>query len=257
MMEPIELGILLRLLVAHFLADYTFQPDKWVRSKTRNQLKSSSFYLHILVVGVLTYLLLADWSNWQAPLIIAITHLIIDGIKISINKNTITAFIIDQALHILIIFGVWIYLSDQSQDILLWIEGLLRKEEFWLIALGLLINTMPLAILIGFMTRKWTDELNDDQEDGEDHKISIKENNIGLKNAGRWIGILERILIFIFIISNEARAIGFLLAAKSIFRFGDLKDNKDRKRTEYILIGTLTSFTTSIIVSMFIKYLLG
>lgn len=37
-------------------------------------------------------------------------------------------------------------------------------------------------------------------------------------------------------------AVGFLLAAKSVFRFGDLRDDQDRKRTEYVLIGTLLSF---------------
>jgi hypothetical protein len=36
------------------------------------------------------------------------------------------------------------------------------------------------------------------------------------------------------------------LAAKSVFRFGDLKESKDRKLTEYILIGTLLSFGIAI-----------
>jgi hypothetical protein len=40
------------------------------------------------------------------------------------------------------------------------------------------------------------------------------------------------------------------LAAKSIFRFGDLKESKDRKLTEYVLIGTLLSFGIAIAVGM-------
>ena len=41
-----------------------------------------------------------------------------------------------------------------------------------------------------------------------------------------------------------------MLAAKSIFRFGDLKENKDIRLTEYILIGTLLSFGIGILTGM-------
>jgi hypothetical protein len=49
---------------------------------------------------------------------------------------------------------------------------------------------------------------------------------------------------------NFWEGIGFLLAAKSIFRFGDLKDKQDIKLTEYILIGTLLSFGIGILSAL-------
>jgi hypothetical protein len=53
-------------------------------------------------------------------------------------------------------------------------------------------------------------------------------------------------------VTSNWQAIGFLIAAKSVFRFGDLSQSKDRKLTEYILIGTLLSFgiaiTTGLVV---------
>lgn len=49
-------------------------------------------------------------------------------------------------------------------------------------------------------------------------------------------------------------AIGFILAAKSIFRFGELKEAADIKKTEYIMIGTLLSFTIAIIDGLVIQY---
>jgi hypothetical protein len=55
---------------------------------------------------------------------------------------------------------------------------------------------------------------------------------------------------------NQLGAIGFLIAAKSVFRFGDLRAETDRKRTEYILIGTLISFTLTIAVGLLAKALL-
>ena len=39
-----------------------------------------------------------------------------------------------------------------------------------------------------------------------------------------------------------------LLAAKSVFRFGELSKAQDIKTTEYVLIGTLASFTVAILV---------
>jgi hypothetical protein len=47
-----------------------------------------------------------------------------------------------------------------------------------------------------------------------------------------------------------------LIAAKSVFRFGDLKESKDRKLTEYILIGTLLSFAMAIITALACIYLI-
>lgn len=71
-----------------------------------------------------------------------------------------------------------------------------------------------------------------------------------------YIGIIERILVFVFIVTNHWEAIGFLLAAKSVFRFGDLKRAKDRRLTEYILVGTLLSFGLAILSGMTTLYLL-
>jgi hypothetical protein len=61
--------------------------------------------------------------------------------------------------------------------------------------------------------------------------------------------------LFSFVLINFGKESAFLLAAKSIFRFGDLKESKDVKLTEYILIGTLLSFGSGILCAMVYKYL--
>ena len=78
----------------------------------------------------------------------------------------------------------------------------------------------------------------------------------GLKDGGRIIGYLERMLIFVFILSGQFAGVGFLVAAKSIFRFGELKDSENRKQAEYIIIGTFTSFLLAIVVSLIVQALL-
>ncbi|WNW02251.1 hypothetical protein RRF68_02180 [Tenacibaculum sp. HL-MS23] len=78
----------------------------------------------------------------------------------------------------------------------------------------------------------------------------FKKEDDSLAKAGKYIGILERLLIFTFIVIGQWAGVGFLLAAKSIFRFGDLTSAKDRKLTEYILIGTLLSFGLAILTGL-------
>jgi len=56
--------------------------------------------------------------------------------------------------------------------------------------------------------------------------------------------------VFFFIISGHWEGVGFLLAAKSIFRFGDLKGAGERTLTEYVLIGTLLSFGLAMLVGV-------
>ena len=71
----------------------------------------------------------------------------------------------------------------------------------------------------------------------------------GFKDAGRIIGHYERLLIFLFVLADAPTAIGFLIAAKSVFRFGDLTDTTRRKNAEYLIIGTLMSFAYALVVS--------
>ena len=52
-------------------------------------------------------------------------------------------------------------------------------------------------------------------------------------------------------------AIGFLIAGKSILRVGRDNDQDVRKKTEYVLIGTLISFTVAIIIGLLTKYIIN
>jgi hypothetical protein len=58
------------------------------------------------------------------------------------------------------------------------------------------------------------------------------------------------------VVTGNLTSIGFLMAAKSIFRFGDLTPIQDRKLTEYVLIGTLISFGTAIGTGFLVQYAL-
>lgn len=230
--------IFLKLLIAHLLGDFIFQSSAFVKEKEQKKIKSVRLYFHAVLHGLLSIILLWDISFWKNALIIIITHFLIDITKVYYNskKHQREAFLIDQISHILIL----IIISLQFTNTTIYYSALFSNQSVILSAF-LLFLTKPSSIFIKIFISKWTPE--------KTAKID------SLESAGNWIGILERLLIFVFIIIGKFEAVGFLLAAKSIFRFGDLKEGNDRKLTEYILIGTLSSFGTAIIAGILYNYL--
>jgi hypothetical protein len=65
--------------------------------------------------------------------------------------------------------------------------------------------------------------------------------------VGATIGILERILIVVFVLTGSEAAIGFVVAAKTLARFRLLDD---RDFAEYYLLGTLGSVAVAIITGL-------
>jgi hypothetical protein len=65
--------------------------------------------------------------------------------------------------------------------------------------------------------------------------------------VGATIGILERILIVVFVLTGSEAAIGFVVAAKTLARFRLLDD---RDFAEYYLLGTLASVAVAIVTAL-------
>jgi hypothetical protein len=65
------------------------------------------------------------------------------------------------------------------------------------------------------------------------------DDDSGLPLGGQMIGRLERLMILIMVLSQQTAAIGLLIAAKSILRFGEA--SRSRRASEYVIIGTLAS----------------
>jgi hypothetical protein len=231
-----ELNLLLRLIVAHLLTDFVLQPTAWVNQKKQKKHRSSKFYLHVLVAGITAYLFLGLWYNWWLPVVIMTTHFFIDLWKLNRPAN-LTYFLLDQLFHILVVVAVWIGVSFDPHTVRTYLTLLAHNTKFWLVVTGYVLVTWPLGFIIGMATEKWRE--------------AAEVNKEGLAKAGVWIGFFERLLILTFIISNQFAAVGFLIAAKSILRFSD-KENT-QKKTEYVLIGTLMSFTAAAIIGIVIS----
>jgi len=199
--------LLIKLLLAHFIGDFFMQSQKWVTDKEIRKLKSPILYVHIAIHIVLLFIILWDLTMWPIILIIGSTHLIIDGLKLLAQResNRRWLFFIDQILHILVIISVYYLSTDTTFPV----DDLLTENNL-LLATCILFLTLPTSILMKTIFTKWD--------------ISkLTETNESLSDAGKYIGILERLLVFVFIIVNHWEAVGFLITAKSVFRFGDSK----------------------------------
>lgn len=232
--------LFIKLFLAHLLGDFIWQPNKWVADKETKKHKSFYLYLHVLLHGILAAILVGEINFIPYAAFIAITHGFIDFIKLNFQKKKTkrTWFVVDQIVHILILIGISLLYQNKNM-IHFWLD-----DKFWILVTGIIFITKPASIFIKTIISIWSPESQNSNQDNS------------LANAGNYIGILERLFIFCFILLGHFEAIGFLLAAKSIFRFGDLKEAKDRKLTEYVLIGTLISFGIAILVGQVVQMLI-
>ena len=229
--------LFIKLILAHLLGDFIFQPKRWVAAKEKRRLMAPQLYVHVLLHGILILLLVFDLSFWRWALFLMLAHGAIDVVKLYWqNEQTKRVwFFVDQLIHIVIILATVAYLEIENLG-----NWQLWSEKEWLILTLLVFLTIPASVITKTLISKWT-PLPDLGSDS-------------LDQAGKYIGILERLFVFAFIVAGRFEAIGFLVAAKSVFRFGDLRQSKDRKLTEYILIGTLLSFGLAILCGLIFTY---
>lgn len=231
--------LFLQLLLAHLLGDFALQPDRWAKDKAKRGASSRYLYLHMAVhTALLLAVLRFDLTYWKGLAIVIATHLMIDLAKILLNGkfNPALLFAADQLAHVAVIAAV----AHSYEPIALGL-GETSYQNLLLGAVALVMVTFVSSIVIRMLMDAWSS--------------SNMELKGSLPNAGHWIGIMERLFVFTFIVTDHWEAIGFLLAAKSVFRFGDLSRAKDRQLTEYILIGTLLSFGLATAIGMGYVYL--
>ncbi len=230
--------ILLRLLFAHIIADFFLQTDKLCRMKNNVRTKWTALSVHCAIHAALAYLLVGQWENWIIPVVIFFTHFLTDWLKTFFMKDGIHTFLAGQAVHLVVIFALCLGLAQDISIKNVSLMFVFSSLDLWAAVIGYALMLKPSSVFLNFLLKRW--------------EVDIKDKS--LPNAGKWIGYLERILILTFILTGNMEGVGFLLAAKSIFRFGDLTNAKDIKVTEYVMVGTLASFTLAILSGFLLKW---
>ncbi|MGK0323304.1 MAG: hypothetical protein ACJARX_002157 [Psychroserpens sp.] len=236
------IALFIALILAHLIGDFLLQPDTWIKHKNKHKLRSKYLYFHI-GIHALALLISLQFNEvyWLGFFIILVSHFCIDLAKLHLQtkKNNRLLFALDQLLHLLIIAIV----VNIYEPYLFNLASYNYNSILLLAACFIGLSSMS-SIVMKTIISKWNIENKKDKEDSLEH-------------AGSYIGILERLFVFLFVVLDFWEGIGFLLAAKSIFRFGDLSRAKDRKLTEYVLIGTLVSFGMAMLIGLIFNYIIA
>lgn len=235
-----------------------------VKTKDGN-FKLSGFLWHGLSVFLLLILFL---HGYQWPIlvgyatILTLIHLVIDfqvGLinRIKNNGLNLAAFIIQQILHLISICIVWSWFDLQvNPAVLSFYDNVVQVKA--LPSLTGITNGVPKIIparfLLGAIFYIYICFGGSDLI--EKYLIWLRKQEETIENkvdyAGKWIGILERLIVLSLMLNNALGSVAFILTAKSIARFSELHN---RDFAEYYLIGTLASTTLAICGGFILNFL--
>jgi hypothetical protein len=240
-----NLLILFRLIAADMITQWGFSLSFWKSLQSNKKWFSKQRLIQGAAAGLLIYLFAGSWHSIWLIFAVFISRVGIDGWKYKEeNESAILFFILKQVIHLLVIVVCWVVLVKISlADITGLLTSLTSDVKLWIMSFSYITVIWPTGVWMGKITEPWRKELAESRLQG-------------LKKAGLWIGRLERILILTFVLLNRYEAIGFLIAAKSILRFSEIKSDGDRKEVEYILVGTMLSFVVAIFIGILTTWLL-
>ena len=234
--------LLILQLIAHILADFMLQGQRWAEKKASGTFTRHHLW-HTFIVFATAYLFSFDPGFWKAALVIAVIHLGQDMLKSLLKlKTDRNYFFTDQLIHLVVLTaitsGYYFYFGhtlpfEVSLSVLAAIASLI-------------ICLKPANIIIKNIL-----DVFDIEAPTEPYKTTGRreEDTKGLPNAGKLIGIVERLLAFVLILFGQYSAVGLIIAAKSILRF------RDTKQSEYVLTGTLLSFGIAIFLGLIVSRL--
>lgn len=234
--------------------------------KNNTNLKIGPFFRYGLTVFTLLLIFLHGY-RWLTmigyALLLTIIHLVIIFQVGLINRIRsrglkIFNFVFEQILYLLSTGIVWSWFDLQASPAILSFYGSVIPVRVFPSLGGFanqVANLVPERFLLGAICYLFICFGGSDLIEKFLFWLRNQEEVIEAKTdrAGKWIGILERLIVLTLMLNNALDSVAFILTAKSIARFNELK-NKDF--AEYYLIGTLASITLAICGGFFLNYLL-
>lgn len=234
------------LLLSHGVADFILQSNKMVEDKVAG--RWTTYISHFFVVWIISVLFLHPFFSGQVVKVLlglSLAHLIVDWVSYRftppsrIDSNPL-GFALDQLFHIILILLAWQWLHHipRLSPIDFYSEIIAVPACRENIGNGIIVSNVYLyvvfggAIFIGKAMRSLPQEVS---------KYEIT-------GMGRYIGILERIIILTFILYQAVAGIAFVLMAKSLTRYQELNN---KSFAEYYLVGTLWSTALALIGGLF------
>lgn len=254
------------LLTAHFLGDFVFQSNGIASRKKlafpERVRPTLEHCCQLLIITLLLYLfdsyfLLGNFS-FSAVFLIVLVCAIHGGIdllkpwirgKLPGKMKDVATFLLDQLLHLISIFLVLLTFFHKDSYVWLSILGVKGAEVFYAGLACLMFSTMFGAYFIRIFLRAIDVKAVKKAEDQQDPLEQMK----GQESFGLMIGIIERTLIFLFVVSNAYAGVATVVAVKSLARFKEIENNRDF--AEYYLIGNLLSLSFGLIGGLLFLFL--
>lgn len=243
-------------LLAHILGDYYLQSDNLAKKKKESILKLIGHCIIYMMTFIVVIIPIYTYEMLISVLVISLFHTAIDVVKycyikywrkqLSSMDSERKVYIIDQAAHLLCLAIVAYIMTRNGYQFYM----TLAVEEFYQVTGSEFLHNITWVVMIliiykpANITIKQMLSMYKPEETEEDNKNNDKK-------AGGLIGLLERIIILIFLSIGQYSAIGLVLTAKSVARYD--KISKDKNFAEYYLLGTLLS-TVIVIVVYFVLY---
>ncbi|WP_028025460.1 hypothetical protein [Enterovibrio calviensis] len=223
------LTILLVLVVIHVCVEFYLFPVVTRRAR--------HVFVSVIIESVLSLIalyLLAIPLIWSlvGALCIGLSNVTV-SVWFRSAPNGLRYLFVKQLLHLFILVLVVLYVVSSEDRVAA--KHAFEQTDWWTLfcwATAYLLAMKPSSTAIALLLQNWTEEVTHSAPSG---------SNKPLKDAGAFIGYFERMLIVTFVLWGQLPGVALVLAAKSVFRFGDLKDHGSRMFTEYVMLGTFAS----------------
>jgi hypothetical protein len=238
--------ILLALLIAHLAGDFVLQRRAVIDGKREGRMRAfaehGAWHLACLLIA---WWLFAPAGVAPVAIVIAfaavvLLHLLTDLASYRLaGGGTLTAFLLDQVAHILVLLLAAWWLAGRPD----WLAAI---AAWWrpnaLLLASLLASYLVVVVAFGWINRLMLQSLLPESDEGQE----------GLARAGLYIGWLERFLMFSAVLIGAWSVLGLVLAAKSVFRFDSIRNQ--REHAEYFVIGTLLSVSEVVAIGLALKW---
>lgn len=229
-----------------YITDFILDNIAFFNVKTKNPWKNIGIYIsRSLIYTVAVYLLSINLKEFFFPIFSFSFFLIWNLFCMGWKPKKLLGFVIKNILKIVLIFTIsyiWYYLFSEFINHYILSPILFY---FYLYSLGFFIAIETGSEFIEIL-------LNECHFSKNQNKQKMKKRN--QIDHGKIIGIFERFLICSFTITDNLSAIGIILAAKSVLRL--INQEKEKVEAEYIIIGTLGSFSFAFSIGMVIREIL-
>jgi hypothetical protein len=274
-------------ILAHLLADFVFQTDAIAEAKAApdgRAWRGLGIHAGIVAICLIPFVVAYGGRGLEYLLVVSVAHGLIDRTKVVLSRRAVgpaakaeppapagpapdgdpstapldspgdrswtplpaVLFLADQAAHFaVLIIGASVLLLGHPtlsgwHDFVHTLGGHLLPVAHQQAAQIVIVVLLDLAIvnirgglfLVGILLAP---------------RGSANEAAPGPERVGATIGVLERLIVCFLVLTGQAAAIGFVIAAKTLARFRQLDD---RHFAEYYLVGTLASVTLALASSV-------